>query len=149
TVKRVPAGHGVSYGHAYTTAQDTVLGVIPLGYGDGIPRHASGGSLGPGGPVLVGGGGDDVAAPHAGLSTPPGLRCAGRVGLGQVGFGLGSYASEERGEVVTLFGASDGLTRAGAPNAEDWEQAAGTVCYEIVTRLGGRVPRVYVGTAGR
>nr|BFF18925.1 hypothetical protein GCM10025730_24460 [Promicromonospora thailandica] len=37
TVKRVPAGHGVSYGHFYTTAQETVLGVIPLGYGDGIP----------------------------------------------------------------------------------------------------------------
>jgi alanine racemase len=51
--------------------------------------------------------------------------------------------------VVTLFGASDGLARAGAPNAEDWAQAAGTISYEIVTRLGARVPRVYAGTAGR
>ena len=42
TVKRVPEGHGVSYGHFYVTPQDTVLGVVPLGYSDGIPRHASG-----------------------------------------------------------------------------------------------------------
>lgn len=149
TVKRVPAGHGVSYGHAYTTAQDTVLGVIPLGYGDGIPRHASGGSLGPGGPVLVGGGVDDVAAPDAGLGTARVLRIAGRVCMDQVVIDLGPYAPEQAGDVVTLFGASDGLTRAGAPNAEDWAQAAGTISYEIVTRLGARVPRVYVGTAGR
>ena len=44
-VKRAPAGQGVSYGHAYTTTQDTMLGLVPLGYADGIPRHA--GSVGP------------------------------------------------------------------------------------------------------
>lgn len=149
TVKRVPEGHGVSYGHFYTTTQDTVLGVIPLGYGDGIPRHASGGTLGPGGPVLVGGGVDDVAAPEAGLGTARVLRIAGRVCMDQVILDLGPYAPEQAGDVVTLFGASDGLARAGAPNAEDWAQAAGTISYEIVTRLGARVPRVYAGTAGR
>ncbi|MFD2026494.1 alanine racemase [Promicromonospora aerolata] len=149
TVKRVPAGRGVSYGHFYTTTQDTVLGVIPLGYGDGIPRHASGGSLGPGGPVLVGGGVGDVAAPDAGLGTARVLRIAGRVCMDQVMLDLGPYAPEQAGDVVTLFGASDGLARAGAPNAEDWAQAAGTISYEIVTRLGARVPRVYAGTAGK
>ncbi|MFC8801417.1 alanine racemase [Promicromonospora sp. NPDC057138] len=149
TVKRVPAGHGVSYGHFYTTSQDTVLGVIPLGYGDGIPRHASGGSLGPGGPVLVGGGVDDVAAPGTGRGTARVLRIAGRVCMDQVMIDLGPYASEQAGDVVTLFGASDGLARAGAPNAQDWALAAGTISYEIVTRLGARVPRVYVGTAGK
>lgn len=149
TVKRVPAGHGVSYGHFYTTPQDTVLGVIPLGYGDGIPRHASGGTLGPGGPVLVGGGVDDVAAPGTGLGTARVLRVAGRVCMDQFMIDLGPYASEQAGDVVTLFGASDGLARAGAPNAEDWAQAAGTISYEIVTRLGARVPRVYAGTAGK
>jgi alanine racemase len=149
TVKRVPAGHGVSYGHFYTTPQDTVLGVIPVGYGDGIPRHASGGSLGPGGPVLVGGGVDDVAAPGTGLGTARVLRVVGRVCMDQIVIDLGPYASEQAGDVVTLFGASDGLHRAGAPNAEDWAQAADTISYEIVTRLGARVPRVYAGTAGR
>ncbi|WP_369371046.1 alanine racemase [Promicromonospora sp. Populi] len=149
TVKRVPAGHGVSYGHFYITTQDTVLGVIPLGYADGIPRHASGGSLGPGGPVLVGGGVDDVAAPGTGLGTARVLRVVGRVCMDQIMLDLGPYAPEQAGDVVTLFGASDGLARAGAPSAEDWAQAAGTISYEIVTRLGARVPRVYAGTAGR
>lgn len=149
TVKRVPAGHGVSYGHFYTASQDTVLGVLPLGYGDGIPRHASGGSLGVGGPVLVGGGVDDLAAPATGLGTARVLRVAGRVCMDQVMLDLGPYAPEQAGDVVTLFGASDGLDHAGAPNAEDWAQAAGTISYEIVTRLGARVPRVYAGTAGR
>ncbi|MBA3234157.1 MAG: alanine racemase, partial [Propionibacteriales bacterium] len=41
-VKRVPAGHGVSYGHTYTTPAETTLALVPLGYGDGVPRHASG-----------------------------------------------------------------------------------------------------------
>uniref|UniRef100_UPI000A57896D alanine racemase n=1 Tax=Cellulosimicrobium cellulans TaxID=1710 RepID=UPI000A57896D len=60
TVKHVAAGQGVSYGHAYTTAGESTLGVVPLGYADGIPRHASGGGPGgaPGGPVLVGASGD-------------------------------------------------------------------------------------------
>lgn len=49
-VKHVPGGHGVSYGHHYVTPGDTTLGLVPVGYADGIPRHASGT-----GPVLIGG----------------------------------------------------------------------------------------------
>ena len=49
-VKQVPGGHGVSYGHHYVTPGETTLGLVPVGYADGIPRHASGT-----GPVLVGG----------------------------------------------------------------------------------------------
>ena len=45
-VKRARAGQGVSYGHEYTTERDTVLGLVPMGYADGIPRHA--GNAGPG-----------------------------------------------------------------------------------------------------
>ena len=37
--KRVPAGQGVSYGHRYTTTQETTLALVPLGYADGVPRH--------------------------------------------------------------------------------------------------------------
>ena len=44
-VKQVAAGSGVSYGHAYTTAADTTLALVPLGYADGLPRHA--GNAGP------------------------------------------------------------------------------------------------------
>jgi len=139
TVKRVPGGHGVSYSHHYTTPRDTTLGVVPLGYGDGIPRHASGGGPAgtPGGPVLVG------ARPGA----PGGrvLRVAGRVCMDQLVLDLGPGATERAGDVVTLFGAGDGVEHDGVPTAEDWAQAAGTISYEITTRLGGRVPREHVG----
>ncbi|WP_428980282.1 alanine racemase [Isoptericola cucumis] len=135
TVKDVPAGHGVSYGHRYTTTQDTRLGVVPLGYADGIQRHASGGELGVGGPVGVGRG-----------SAARVLRVAGRVCMDQFVLDLGPAATERPGDVVTLFGESDGVARGAlVPNATDWAQAAGTISYEIVTGIGSRVPRVHVG----
>ena len=59
---------------------------------------------------------------------------------------LGPDATEREGDVVTLFGASDGVERgAVVPNAEDWARAAGTISYEIVTGIGARAVRVYTG----
>lgn len=49
------------------------------------------------------------------------------------------------GDEVVLFGR--GVD--GEPTAQDWAQACGTINYEIVTRIGPRVPRILVGTAGR
>lgn len=118
-VKSVPGGHGVSYGHHYVTAGATTLGLVPLGYADGIPRHASGG-----GPVLVEGKWRTVA---------------GRVAMDQFVVDLGGDEPGEGAEAV-LFGPGD----RGEPTAEDWAQASGTIAYEIVTRIGSRVPRVYV-----
>ncbi|MHA7132223.1 alanine racemase [Oerskovia turbata] len=146
TVKRVPGGQGVSYAHAYTTSHETVLGVVPLGYADGIPRHASGGlPEQPGGPVLVGGPVDEAGGVDG---TGRVLHVAGRVCMDQFVLDLGPYAVEQAGDVVTLFGPGAGLARGGAPTAEDWARAAGTISYEITTRLGARVPRVYVGGTG-
>lgn len=137
TVKDVPAGQGVSYGHTYVTPRATRLGVVPLGYADGVQRHASGGSEGVGGPVGVGRG-----------ESARVLRVAGRVCMDQLVVDLGPGADERPGDVVTLFGESDGVARGAAvPNAEDWAQAAGTISYEIVTGIGARVPRVHVGGA--
>ncbi|MFI9768359.1 alanine racemase [Streptomyces sp. NPDC052415] len=118
-VKHVPGGHGVSYGHTYTTAGETTLGLIPVGYADGVPRHASSA-----GPVLVGGKWRTIA---------------GRVAMDQFVVDLGGDEPEPGARAV-LFGPGDG----GEPTAEDWAQAAGTIAYEIVTRIGTRVPRVYV-----
>ncbi|KOU57961.1 alanine racemase [Streptomyces sp. MMG1533] len=118
-VKQVPGGHGVSYGHHYVTPGATTLGLVPVGYADGIPRHASGT-----GPVLVGGKWRTVA---------------GRVAMDQFVVDLGGDEPEPGAEAV-LFGPGD----RGEPTAEDWAQAAGTIAYEIVTRIGTRVPRVYV-----
>lgn len=131
TVKEVPAGSGVSYGHQYTTTERTTLGVVPLGYGDGVPRHASGDlPRRPGGPVRVGSG--------ASART---LAVAGRVCMDQVVVDLGPDAAEKAGDTVVLFGPGTD----GGPTAQDWADAAETISYEIVTRLGTRVPREYVG----
>ncbi|GEL96627.1 alanine racemase [Cellulomonas terrae] len=128
-VKRVPGGHGVSYAHQYVTTHDTVLGLVPLGYADGIPRHASGTQEQPGGPVRVGG------------RT---IGVAGRVCMDQVVVDLGPDATEQAGARVELFGNG----RDGGPTAQDWAVAAGTISYEIVTRIGARVPRVHVDSEG-
>jgi alanine racemase len=122
--KRVPAGAGVSYGHTWTAPADTTLALLPVGYGDGLPRQASGS-----GPVLLGG---------------CRLSVAGRVCMDQVVVDAGPGAQVAEGDVAVLFG--DPAT--GAPTATDWAAAAGTIDYEIVTRIGARVPRVHVGTAG-
>ncbi|MEU3072446.1 alanine racemase [Streptomyces laurentii] len=118
--KQVPGGHGVSYGHHYVTPGPTTLGLVPLGYADGIPRHAS-----QRGPVLVG---DRVRT------------VAGRVAMDQFVVDLSGDEVEPGAEAV-LFGPGD----RGEPSAQDWADAADTIAYEIVTRIGARVPRVYVG----
>jgi alanine racemase len=118
-VKHVPGGHGVSYGHHYVTAGATTLGLVPVGYADGVPRHASGT-----GPVLVGGKWRTVA---------------GRVAMDQFVVDLDGDEPVPGSEAI-LFGPGD----RGEPTAEDWARAAGTIAYEIVTRIGTRVPRVYV-----
>ena len=118
-VKHVPGGHGVSYGHQYVTPGETTLGLVPLGYADGVPRHASGA-----GPVLVGGKWRTVA---------------GRIAMDQFVIDLGGDEPEPGAEAV-LFGPGD----RGEPTAQDWAQAAGTIGYEIVTRIGARVPRVHL-----
>ena len=117
SVKRVPAGSGVSYGHEYTTTGDTSLGLVPVGYADGLPRAAANA-----GPVLAAG---QVRA------------VAGRVCMDQVVLDLGDDPASVGDEVV-IFGA-DG------PSADDWAAVCGTIGYEIVTRIGPRVPRVVLG----
>jgi alanine racemase len=118
-VKQVPPGHGISYGHHYTTTTETTVALVPLGYADGIPRHASGR-----GPVLVGG---------------TVRRIAGRVAMDQFVVDIGDDPLDAGAEAV-LFGPGD----RGEPSAEDWAAAADTIAYEIVTRIGGRVPRVHL-----
>ncbi len=119
-VKDCPAGQGVSYGHQYTTKGETRLGLVPLGYADGIPRHA--GNLGP---MQVRGRRYTVA---------------GRVCMDQMVLDLGIESEAVAGDEVVLIGreAHD------EPTAQDWAAAIDTINYEIVTRLGPRVPRRYL-----
>ncbi len=119
-VKRVPAGTSVSYGHTWATERETTLGLVPLGYADGVLRTASGRA--------------HVAV--AGRRHPQ----VGRICMDQLVVDLGDTAARA-GDVVTLFGPGD----AGEPTAEDWAIAAGTIGYEVVSRLGGRIQRSHRG----
>ena len=118
SIKRVPAGTGVSYGYAHRTADDGYLALVPLGYADGIPRSASAR-----GPVSING---------------RIYRVAGRIAMDQFVVDLGSDVAAV-GDRAILFGDP----AAGLPSAEDWATAAGTISYEIVARLGTRIERTY------
>jgi alanine racemase len=117
-VKRVPAGSGVSYGHRYVTGRETTLGLVPLGYADGVPRAASGFPL--------------VTA--RGRRWP----IAGTVCMDQFVVDFGDEPAEAGDEVV-LFGPGDG----GEATAQEWGEAIGGISYEIATGIGARVPRTY------
>ena len=119
--KRVPAGQGLSYGHQYVTSQDTTVALVPIGYADGIPRNATNV-----GPVSVGGTRHTVA---------------GRVCMDQFVIDLGPGSVAQAGDRVTLFGAGE----SGEPTAQDWAEVTGTISYEIISRIGSRVPRVHLG----
>ncbi|GAA4528404.1 alanine racemase [Nonomuraea ferruginea] len=119
-VKRVAEGSGVSYGHLYVTGRETTLGLVPLGYADGILRHAT-----------------DRAEVLAGGRR---RRVAGRVCMDQFMIDVGDDPLRAGDEVV-LFGPGD----RGEPTAQEWADTLGTITHEIVTRIGARVPRVYEG----
>ena len=118
-VKRVPAGSGVSYLHRHVVERDSTLALVPLGYADGVPRAAT--SVGP---VQLNGRRRTVA---------------GTVCMDQFVLDLGDDEAAE-GDEVLLFGPGD----SGEPTAQDWAEAVDTIAYEIVTRIGARVPRTYV-----
>ncbi|MEA5155348.1 alanine racemase [Raineyella sp.] len=122
--KHVTAGTGVSYGYRWRAPQPGAeLGLVPLGYADGIPRHGAGRLE-----LAVGG---------------RRVHQRGSVCMDQMIVDLGPGATEEIGDEVVLFGAPgpDGVV----PTASDWARWCGTIGYEIVTRIGARVPRVLRG----
>ena len=118
--KRVGAGEGVSYGHVYTTDRETTVALVPLGYADGVPR--AGGNVGP---VSINGRRFTVS---------------GRVCMDQFVVDVGDLPVQA-GDAAVLFGPGTD----GEPLAQDWADATGTIHYEIVTRVGPRVQRVYRG----
>ena len=118
TTKRVPAGHGVSYNLTWRAPHETTLALVPLGYGDGLPRTARGAR------VLI-----------RGEQRP----IVGRIAMDQVVVDVGD-APVIAGDEVTVWGPG----RVGEPTAQDWAEWDDTIGYEIVTRLGSRVPRRYV-----
>ncbi|WP_024796237.1 alanine racemase [Tomitella biformata] len=120
-VKKVAAGEGVSYGHTWTTPQDTVVGIVPLGYADGVPRVLSGKF-----DVLING------------ELRPAV---GRVCMDQFVVDLGLETTAAPGDEAVLFGDP----RRGEPHAQAWADQLGTIHYEVVTGIKGRVERHYLG----
>ena len=122
-VRRVPAGTRVSYGYTHRTEHETTLALVPLGYADGVPRAAS----------------------NRGAVSIRGRRCpvVGRIAMDQFLVDAGDERVEVGDRAVLWGDPADGV-----PSAEDWAAAAGTIGYEIVTRVGPRVPRVARGTSG-
>ncbi|RJT88995.1 alanine racemase [Cryobacterium melibiosiphilum] len=123
--KEVPADQGVSYGLNYRTPAATTLALVPLGYADGIPRIATGG------PVRVNG----VTYPVVGRIAMDQMV----IDLGEAGLVTGGHSL--LGAEAVLFGPGDD----GEASVDDWAAAAGTINYEVVTRISPRVPRVYRG----
>ena len=117
-VKDVPANSPVGYGASAITESYTKLGIVAMGYADGIPRIAQGAGIfvhGKRAPII------------------------GRVSMDQFVVDLGPDCKAISGDWVEIFG--DGAT--GGYTAEDWGNASGSINYEIVTRIGTRVPRIY------
>lgn len=117
-VKRVPAGTGVSYNHRYVTDRETTLGLVPLGYADGVPRGA--------------------ANRHLVFARGRRWPVAGTVCMDQLVVDFGDE-DVTVGEEVVLFGPG----RDGEPTAQEWGEELGTISYELVTGIGSRVPRTY------
>ncbi|MBJ7358575.1 alanine racemase [Nocardioides sp.] len=116
SVRRARAGTPVGYGHTWVAPTTTWLGLVPLGYADGLPRVASGRAE-----VLV-----------RGVRRP----LVGRLSMDMAVVDLGDTGAAV-GEPVTVFGPGD----RGEPTVAEWAGWSGTIEHEIVTGLGPRLRR--------
>jgi alanine racemase len=117
-VKRVPANSPVGYGATELTSRETILGVVAMGYADGIPRVAKAAG------IFI-----------AGKRAP----IIGRISMDQFVVDLGPDSAAKAGDYVVIFNGGD----LGEFTAEDWGLASNSINYEITTRIGPRVPRIY------
>ena len=118
--RRLPAGEAVSYGHRYRLELDSNVATVPVGYADGYPR-------------LVSSSADVLIRGHR-------CRVAGSVTMDQLMVDCGELPVEAGDEVVLLGGQGDQSV-----SADELAGLSGTIGYEIVAGIGGRVPREYVG----
>ena len=118
--RSVPAGAAIGYGCTYHAPRTMRIGIVPLGYADGIPRALS----------------------NRGAFVVEGARCPiiGRIAMNMTVLDLSAAPQAHVGSPVTLLG-SDGDASVGA---DDWAAWADTINYEIVTRLPSTLSRVYV-----
>ncbi len=121
SVKKIPAGQGVSYSHSWVAPNDTNVALLPAGYADGVPRLLSNMLS-----VQING--------HR-------YRNVGRICMDQMVVDLGQNpAGVSAGDRAVLFGTGAG----DGPTALEWAEAIGTIDYEIVSGIRGRAVRTYV-----
>jgi alanine racemase len=119
-LKKVPKGFTVSYNMTHTTQNPTLIATVPMGYADGYNRLLSSKGV-----MLV-----------RGHKAP----VVGRVCMDLTMLDVGHIPGVALGDEVVVFGCQDGES---IP-VEDLARAAGTISYEIYTRIGDRIQRVYV-----
>ena len=115
-VKDVPVGARVGYGGTAQTSKNTKLGIVSMGYSDGIPRNTS-----------------NLAGVFVAGKRAP---IIGRVSMDQFVVDLGAESTAKSGDIAIVFGGA-------GYSIDDWASAANTINYEIVTRIASRVPRIY------
>lgn len=118
-VRDVEAGTPIGYGCSYHAPKRTRIGIVPLGYADGIPRNLS----------------------NRGAFIVQGARCpiVGRVCMNMTMIDLEGAPAAKPGDEVTLIGNAGEA----AVTADDWAEWAGTINYEIVTRLPAELTRCW------
>jgi alanine racemase len=114
-VKELPAGHPIGYGATAITKAATKIGIVGMGYADGIPRNA----------------GSSAGVTFNGQSAP----LIGRVSMDQIAVDLGPDSIAQSGDWVTVIGENY--------DAYEWAKACGTIHYEITTRMAPRIKRSY------
>jgi alanine racemase len=107
----VKKGEAVGYGAAWTAEQDTFIGVIAIGYGDGYPRHAQNGT-----PVLL---------------NNRRVSLVGRVSMDMITVDLGNQSDDKIGDIATLWGNGLGI--------EEIAKWATTIPYELLCNITRRV----------
>jgi alanine racemase len=117
SIKRLPPGHGVSYGHDYVTTGHELIGVVPLGYADGYRRVT-------GNQVLING-----------VKTP----VVGRVSMDQCMIQLDGIPNPQVGDEIVLIGSQGNEEISANDVAKTWN----TINYEVTCGIGSRVPRIY------
>ncbi|MBI5416853.1 alanine racemase [Candidatus Poribacteria bacterium] len=119
-IKSVPIGTSISYGQTFVTSRPSVIAIVPVGYADGYPRLLSNN-----GEVLING---------------KRAKVVGNVCMDSFMVDVTDFQSVKLGDIVTLLG-PDGDREI---SAEEWAEKTGTINYEIVSRIGHRLPRVYI-----
>ena len=122
-VKRLAAGEGISYGLRYRLERPSLVATGPVGYADGVPWRLGAAA----GEVLIGGRRRPIA---------------GSVTMDQITVDCGDDDGVSPGDEVVLLG-RQGNESVGA---WEWAQKADTIAYEIVCRIGPRVPRTYTSS---